>query len=93
MATPAVYKFTKIIPQIIPTDIIDVYDVIFNVQLPPINEPTIPPTSPHVVNKYNDWYCNNKLTIDLMYNTVDDKKKMYHILVLLREKGNKLRVY
>ena len=69
MASPLKSTFTKIIPQIIPTEIIDVYDVIFNVQLPLV------PTIPTVENKYNDWYCNDKLSIELMYKAVVDKKK------------------
>jgi hypothetical protein len=64
--------FQNIIPQIIPTDTIDVYDVVFNVQMPE-NVPTPPPIggtpgTPVTAVNDEDFYCNNKLSITLSYS-------------------------
>lgn len=60
-------KFQNIIPQIIPTDVTDVYDVVFNVRMPNYFKDT------------KDFYCNNKLRIILSYlfdNSVTGKDEL-----------------
>lgn len=65
---PTTIPFQNIIPQIIPTDTIDVYDVVFTVQMP---NKVSTPEQPN-----DDFYCNNKLSVTLAYNldTLDSKK-------------------
>ena len=65
---PTTIPFQNIIPQIIPTDTIDVYDVVFTVQMP---NKVSTPEQPN-----EDFYCNNKLSIRLGYklDTLDSKK-------------------
>ena len=57
-------KFQNIIPQIIPTDVTDVYDVVFNVRMP---DKVPNPPSGGVAGDDEDFYCNNKLRISLSY--------------------------
>jgi hypothetical protein len=53
--------FKNIIPQIIPTDTVDVYDVVFNLQMPEITD------------GYGDYYCSDKLSIQLGYKIYEKK--------------------
>ena len=65
-------EFKNIIPQIIPTDTTDVYDVVFTVQMP--DEVT---ASAGTAGTDEDFYCNNKLRIDLKYKFDKNDTKKY----------------
>ena len=56
-------NFENIIPQIIPTDVTDVYDVVFNVKMPD-----------NIGSTYKDFYCNNKLRVSLSYKFASSEK-------------------
>ena len=75
--------FKNVIPQIIPTDKIDVYDVIFNIQMPETVPPppgsSPPPTGSSLASTTHDnedFYCNNKLRVTLNY-VIDPNKTKY----------------